>query len=55
MKPTIINYRFLATTLLVLVCMTMTTSAQTSGDDTTGNDVLQEVRKYFNSDNEGAF
>ena len=55
MKPTIINYRFLATTLLVLVCKTMTTSAQTSGDDTTGNDVLQEVRKYFNSDNEGAF
>lgn len=55
MKPTIINYQFLATTLLVLVCMTTTTSARASGNDTTGNYVLQEVRKYFNTDNEGAF
>jgi len=55
MKRPIINRQLIVAILLVLVCMPMNTWAQTSGNDTTSIHVLNEVRKYFNSDNEGAF
>lgn len=55
MKSPIINRQLVVVILLVLVSMPVNTLAQTSGKDTTSIHVLNEVRKYFNSDNEGAF
>ena len=55
MKSPIINRQLFVTILLMLVSMPMTALAQTQSKDTASIHVLNEVRKYFNSDNEGAF
>ena len=53
MKMTTINRRFIVVALLTLVSMLAV--AQTQKTDTTSTHLLNEVRKYFNSNNEGAF
>lgn len=53
MKMTTINRRFIVVALLTLVSMLAV--AQTQETDTTSTHLLNEVRKYFNSNNEGAF
>lgn len=53
MKMTTINRRFIVVALLALVSMLAV--AQTQKTDTTSTHLLNEVRKYFNSNNEGAF
>ena len=55
MKKTNLVRLYIVRILLALVSMPITALAQTSSKDTTSIHVLNEVRKYFNSDNEGAF
>lgn len=53
MKMISINRHFIVVVLLLLVCMPIV--AQTQKTDTASTHLLNEVRKYFNSDNESAF
>lgn len=55
MKLKDFNRQFIAIVLLMLVWMPTSSLAQTQKQDTTSTYLLNEVRKYFNSDNEGAF
>ena len=53
MKMISINRHFIVVVLLLLVCMPIV--AQTQKTDTASTHLLNEVRKYFISDNESAF
>ena len=55
MKPRIINRQFIVIALLMLVCQPPMAIAQTQKKDTMSTHLLNEVRKYFNSTDEGAF
>ena len=50
-----INLRILFVLLLMLVCTPSVVTAQTTKEDTLSTHLLNEVKKYFNSDNETAF
>ncbi|MBQ9678157.1 MAG: hypothetical protein IJV44_08490 [Prevotella sp.] len=55
MKLKLIYQRFIVATLLAFACMPQTLLAQTPETDTLSTHLLDEVRKYFNLNNEGAF
>ena len=55
MTSTAIRRQIFVTTLLMIVSVPVNLLASTQSNDTLSQHVLNEVRKYFNSDNEGAF
>lgn len=55
MTSTAIRRQIFVTTLLMIVSVPVNLLASTQSKDTLSQHVLNEVRKYFNSDNEGAF
>ena len=55
MKTIYINRLSIIVVFLLLICMPLHALTQNQGKDTTGVQLLNDVRKYFNSDNEGAF
>lgn len=55
MTSTAIRRQIFVTTLLMIVSVPVNLLASTQSKDTLSQYVLNEVRKYFNSDNEGAF
>ena len=55
MTSTAIRRQIFVTTLLMIVSVPVKLLASTQSKDTLSQHVLNEVRKYFNSDNEGAF
>lgn len=55
MTSTAIRRQIFVTTLLMIVSVPVNLLASTQCNDTLSQHVLNEVRKYFNSDNEGAF
>jgi signal transduction histidine kinase len=55
MNISFVNRQSVVVALLMLICMPVPALAQNQGKDTTSIHLLNEVRKYFNSDNEGAF
>lgn len=55
MTSTAIRRQIFVTTLLMIVSVPVNLLVSTQSKDTLSQHVLNEVRKYFNSDNEGAF